>query len=164
MKQLFFTSIITFLFSAACYAQTDTTEVDAGNKMLAMINTRISMEVDTLLYKIKGGNFYVSKDSQAMIMAMLIPQSFEQAKEKLSKNVKNRNVIIKETGELEANGKKVAFKTGELNEEGKKMMIELYAIEVTKESTILVTGVYLLKDKQRFANTARKAAVTAKIE
>ncbi len=63
-----------------------------------------------------------------------------------------------------ANGKKILFKTGEMKENGQNMIIELYAVEATKESTILITGAYSPKDKKRFANSAKKAATTAKLE
>ncbi len=122
------------------------------------------MEVDSQLYSTRQGNFYISEKPQVMIMAMLILQSYEKAKEKLSEDVKKKNVVIKDFGEFEANGKKILFKKGEMKEKGQNMLVELYAVESTKENTIFITGVYLPKDKLRFANTIKKAASTAKLE
>ncbi len=164
MKKIIFTSIAIFLFSGIVYCQTDTTQVDPVNEMTKMLGAKISMEVDSQLYNVIQGNFYISEKSQAMIMAMLIPESYEKSKEKLLEDVKKKNVVIKDAGEFEANGKKIFFKTGEMKEKGENMIVELYAVEATKENTIFITGVYLPKDKKRFANSAKKAASTAKLE
>jgi|ERR1019366_258565 hypothetical protein len=164
MKKIIFITIAILLFSMISFGQTDSTQVDLGNEMTKMLNTKISMEVDSQLYKNSQGNFYISEKPQAMIMAMVIPQSYEKAKEKLSEDVKKKNVVIKNAGEFEVNGKKIGFKTGEMKENGENMIIELYVVEATKENTIFITGVYLPTDKLRFANSAKKAASTAKLE
>lgn len=162
MKKTFFTSLA-LLLSVITYGQSDTTEMDF-NAMTKMLNTKIIMEVDTLLYTNSQGNFYISENPQAMIMGIVIPESYEKAKEKLTDDVKKKNVIIKDSGEFVVNGKKIVFKIGEMDERGEKMLIELYAVEATKDHTIIITGVCLPKDKLRFANTAKKAASTAKLE
>lgn len=162
MKNTFFTSIVLFLLTVKLFGQTDTTEMDF-NEMTKMLNTKISMDVDTLLYTNSQGNFYISENPQAMIMGMVIPQSYESAKGKLAADVKKKSVIIKDSGEFEVNGKKILFKIGEMKERGEEMIIELYAVQASKEQTILITGIYLPKDKLRFANTAKKAASTAKL-
>jgi len=165
MKRIILSSTVFLLFSSLLsFGQTDSSTVDLGDEMTKMLTAKIFMEVDTNLYKTRQGNFYISEKPQAMIMAILYPQSLEKAKAKLSDDAKNKNVIIKESGEFESNGKKIAYKTGEMKQNGENMLVEFYAVEATKESTIFITGVYLPKDKQRFANSAKKAALTAKLE
>jgi len=165
MKKTILTSTVFLLFSSLLsFGQTDSSTANLGDEMTKMLTAKIFMDVDTNLYKTRQGNFYISEKPQAMIMAILFSQSLEKAKAKLSDDAKNKNVIIKESGELESNGKKIAFKKGEMKQNGENMLVEFYAVEATKESTIFITGVYLPKDKQRFANSAKKAALTAKLE
>ena len=164
MKKIFFTCLALFLLSVSTYGQTDSMNGGLENEMTKMLTTKIYMEVDSQLYSSIQGNFYISEKPQAMIMAMVIPQSYEKAKQKISEDVKKKNVLIKDSGEFVINGKKIVFKIGEMVERGEKMIIELYAVEATAESTILITGVYLPKDRLRFANSAKKAATTAKLE
>jgi len=165
MKKTILTSTVFLLFSSLLsFAQTDTSDINLGDEMTKMLTAKIFMDVDTNLYKTRQGNFYISEKPQAMIMAILFPQSLEKAKAKLSEDAKNKNMVIKESGELESNGKKIAFKTGEMKQNGEKMLVEFYAVEATKESTIFITGVYLPKDKHQFGNSAKKAALTAKLE
>jgi hypothetical protein len=164
MKKYILTVLSFFLFSILVYAQTDSSELDLGNEMTKMLTSKITMQVDSLLYHTHQGNFYISEKPEAMIMAVLYPQPYDKAKAKLLEDVKKKNVVIKDFGEFEVNGKKIVFKIGEMNDHGKNMIIELYAVESTKDNTIFVTGVYLPVNKKRFANTAKIAASTAKLE
>lgn len=161
MKKTFFTGLV-MLFSFITYGQSDTTEMDFS-EMSKMLNTKISMEVDTLLYTNSQGNFYISENPQAMIMGMVIPQAYDKAKEKLISDVKRKSVKIKDSGEFEINGKKILFKIGEMKERGEEMIIELYAVQTATDRTILITGIYMPKDKVRFANATKKAASSAKL-
>ncbi len=84
MKKAISIIIAIFLFSGIAYCQTDSTQVDPLNEMTKIFGTKILMEVDSQLYNNIQGNFYISDKPQAMIMAMVLPQSYEKAKEQLS--------------------------------------------------------------------------------
>jgi hypothetical protein len=165
MKKIFFLSTALFLLAIAGYSQTDSTETDFEKEMSKMLTTKIKMEVDSQLYATRQGNFYISEKPQAMIMAVLLPSTFDAAKERLSDEYfKKKKIVVKDAGEFVSNGKKIIFKIGEMKEKGQKMVFELYAVEATEKSTILITGVYLPKDKARFANSTKKAASSAMLE
>ena len=64
MKKTLFTNLV-MLFSVITYGQSDTTEMDLS-EMTKMLNTKISMDVDTLLYTNSEGNFYISENTDTV--------------------------------------------------------------------------------------------------
>ncbi len=164
MKKIIFSLLSVIVLIGRTYGQTDSTGADMVKEMEKMFGAKITMEVDTTLYNNRQGNFYISENPQAMLMAVVIPDSYENSKLKLSEAVQKKEVTVKDLGEMESNGKKIIYKIGEMKENGQDMIIELYAVEATTEKTILITGVYLPKDKLKYANSAKKAALKAKLD
>ena len=163
MKKRFVTTISFVLFFANVYSQSDSVQTDPGAQMMTMLQTKIYMEVDTVVYKQRQGNFYVTEDNLAMIMAMPIPQPLDSVKAQMQNDAQKKNVKIKQESEFVENGRRTVFKMGEFHENGKTAVIELFAIEASPTKTILVTSVYLLKDKDFFVHKAGKSAATARI-
>ena len=83
------------VFSLNTYSQTDSMDQDLGTAMLQLFNATITMNVDSTLFPIHQGNFYVSEKPQATIMAVLVPQSFDKANEKIVSDTKTKTLPLK---------------------------------------------------------------------
>ena len=163
MKKIIVATIGFVLFFVNIYSQSDSAKMNPVDPTSKMFETKIYMQVDTLVYKLRKGNFYVTEDNQAMIMALPISQPLDSVKAQMQNDAKKKNVKIKQESEYIENDRRTIFKMGEFHDNGKTAVIELFAIEATPNKTILVTSVYLLKDKDFFVHKAGKAAATARI-
>ena len=79
-------------------AKTEEANQDKMQRMLELMSKKIEMEVNTDLFKPEGANSYVSEDPKAVIMAMMVPDSYENSKMKMEKDA-GGGMTITEKGE-----------------------------------------------------------------
>ncbi len=141
----------------------DSTVIDADDALAQLFGSPIQLEVDTLLYPKKVGNFYSSESPEAMIMSMVAPEPLEKLKEDLKNEPSRNDVTITENGEFIKNGKTFIFQKGTMKKEGNKYIFETYALKADEKRTIMVVGYYDPKAKNKYGDTIKKAAVSAKL-
>jgi hypothetical protein len=152
-------------FNTFAYTQEDTTAFDLGAELNKIFSTQVEMDVDLSLYPQQMGNFYISEDPVGILLAMVVPQSFEKAKGDMtdSKDGFGEGSKIKEQGSFIKNGREIAFAKGIAKKDGKKLWMEMYTIQVDENRSLMVLGTCDIKSKNRFTSSFLKAAETAKV-
>lgn len=150
-------------FNADAQTKDSDASVNMGNEIAKIFNTEVVMEVDTTLFDSKQNNFYFSEASRAMIMTMVVPQSFEKAQEHFENESKKKDYKSLERKKLVHNGKKVLYEKGMIKKSGQKAFMYLYAVECTAESTIFVTGMHMDGDEKKFFPAIERAALSARL-
>jgi len=163
---------ILVFFSTTSFAQDDNidtaetnehTSINADDALAQLFSSPIQLEVDTLLYPKKVGNFYSSESPEAMIMSMVSPEPLEKLKMDFKKEHSRKDVTILGNGEFVENGKTIIFQKGTMKKEGKKYAFETYALKADEKRTILVVGYYDLRAKKTYGFTIKKAASSANV-
>lgn len=161
---LTFTALICFLaISAGAQTKDSDATVNMGDEIAKIFNTEVAMDIDTTLFDSKQSNFYFSEASRAMIMTMVVPQSFEKAEEHFEKESKKKDYKSLERKKLVHNGKNILFEKGMIKKSGQKAFMYLYAVECTAESTIFVTGMHMDGDEKKFFPAIERAALSARL-
>jgi hypothetical protein len=168
MKTLFtigrIAALVLFSFSTFAQSDEDTDSLSAqlGKELDKMFNTKIEMDIDGTLFPTKQSSFYFNEEEKAMIMTFVAPQSFAKAEEHFSKETKKEKYKLLESKKFTHNGKNILFMKGRMEEEGQKMIVYMYSIEDTANSTIFFTGMHMDGDEKKFFPAIERAALSAK--
>lgn len=130
---------------------------DKMNRMLELMSQKIDMEVNTELFKPEGANSYVSEDPKAVIMAMMVPDSYENSKRKMEKDA-GGSMTITEKGEKEVNGVTVLYMKGTTEAEGATLNAEMYCMEVDAETCLMFVGMADSKADSKYTEAIKTAA------
>ncbi|WP_046744206.1 hypothetical protein [Kordia zhangzhouensis] len=140
MKKTLFALCILFIgFNAQ--AQTEQAEVDKQKAARAMelMSKKVDMTVDEELFMAVTQNTYVSENPKAVVMAMMIPETYADSKKKMDTDMSNKfNVTSK--GEKEINGVKVLYMNGTSEAEGVTLNNTIYCIEYDANTCIMFIG------------------------
>ena len=152
-------------FNTFVYSQEDTAAFDLGAELGKIFSTEVKMDVDLSLYPQQMGNFYISENPVGVLIAMVVPQSFEKAKGDMTDNKEGfgDGSKIKEQGSFMEDGREIAFAKGIAKKDGKKLWMEMYTIQVDENHSLMVLGTCDIKSKNRFTSSFLQAAVTAKV-
>ncbi len=126
-------------------------------RMMKLMGQKIEMEIDTTLFSAVSINTYVSENPKVVILAMMVPDSFENSKEKMENNSSKQFKII-ETGEKEMNGVNVLFIKGTSEAEGTTLQNTLYCMAVDDETCLMFVGVIDEKADAKYFEAIEKAA------
>ncbi|MDG5492345.1 hypothetical protein [Psychroserpens sp. SPM9] len=153
------TALAIFMMIFNVQAQ-DTEEKDAGKdkmaRMMELMAKEIAIEVDTTLYKSAGANTFVSEDPKSVIMAMMIPDSYENSKKKMTDNADVRFQIT-DKGETELNGVKVLYMKGISEAEGSTLDNEIYCMAVDDDTCLMFIGMVDQNADKKYAEAIEKA-------
>lgn len=149
------------LFSAPLQAQ-EATEIDkkkeARQKELMM--KKVEMDVDEDLFLQVTPNAYVSETPKAVIMAMLIPETYANSKKKME-DEKSPTVKFTAKGEKEVNGVKVYYLEGVTEAEGKTLKNTIYCVEVDAETCLMFIATLEKGADKKYEEAITKAAHSA---
>lgn len=109
MKKILIALCTLFVAVGTVQAQDDDAEKQALAVELASID--LKMEVDTSIFQKASTNMYVSQAPQVMVMGMVVPENYDNAKAKLESNLPPE-FNISDKGEKMLNGVKVIFLEG----------------------------------------------------
>lgn len=162
MKKLLL-ALLVFTMGANLYAQdTPTTEDPAADqakmaRMMELMGQKIDMEVDTELFTSVSTNTYVSENPKAVVMAMMIPDSYENSKKKMDKDA-GEKFKITEKGETEINGVKVLYMKGTSEAEGTTLNNTMYCIAVDDETCLMFIGMLDVNADAKYAEAIENTA------
>jgi len=138
--------------------ETETSEADKKKmdmtRMIALMGQKIEMNVDLSLFKEVSTNSYVSDSPKAVIMAMMIPDSYESSKEKMDNDAGDKFKVT-DKGEKEINGITVLYMEGVSETDGITLNNEIYCMAIDDETCLMFVGMF---DKDASANYS--AAIT----
>lgn len=133
---LFALGLMTFTIQAQ---DTKTSDENKMAQYMELMSKKIDMEVDTSLFIEATPNTYVSESPKAVIMAMYVPESYENSRQKMNENV-DAAFQVSDKGETEINGVKVLFMKGTSSADGSTMDSVIYCMEVEDELCMMFLG------------------------
>ncbi|SEP54734.1 hypothetical protein [Flavobacterium urocaniciphilum] len=153
-KLLFVLALFTVSFSAV--AQDGEEVVEEAPEVV------IDMDFNKSLYANNFGNMYMSETPKAVLMAMVVPQSYESGKAELKKSMEPdlKNFKVQEFTE---NGVKYFACTGIMNQNNEEVYVEVMVKKVVDDSCLMVTSMYEVGVKTKYEKEAKKAILSAKV-
>lgn len=137
--------------------QTESIDQDKMNRMMELMGRKIEMDVNTELFTAQGLNSYISETPKAAIMAMYVPDSYENSKKKMENDLQN-NMTITEKGEKQVNDVTVLYMKGTTEADGQTLNIEMYCMEVDEETCLMFAGMTAINADKKYNDAINKAA------
>ncbi len=139
--------------------QAQDTDADAAKqaKAMEMMSKKVDMDVNEELFMAVTPNTYVSESPKAVIMAMMVPETYEASRKKMSENSTEQFKVTNQ-GEKEINGVKVLFMNGTSEAEGTTLNNTVYCVKYDEETCIMFIGMVENGADQKYTDAVAKAA------
>lgn len=122
-----------------------------------LLSTKIEIDVNTEMFTPVAINTYVSEKPKGLIMTLIVPESYQKAKETLNNKI-SEEIVVTEQGEKTVNGITFLYVNGYTESEGKKLSSTIYCVKYNKESCLMFMGMIdedaTTKHKNAIANAA----------
>ncbi|QHI38984.1 hypothetical protein IMCC3317_43840 [Kordia antarctica] len=140
-------------------AQGAGTEEDKAKakKVMEMMSKKVDIDVDETLFTAVTPNTYVSESPKAVIMTMMVPETYAASKEKMNENETDKFKVT-DRGEKEINGVKVLYMTGTSEAEGTTLNNTIYCVEYDAETCIMFIGMVEEGADKKYTDAVAKAA------
>jgi hypothetical protein len=138
MKKTLIALCILFIgFNVQAQDDSGTGEAKAA-KAMEMMHKKIDMDVNEELFMAVSPNIYISDNPKVMIMAMMLPETYEVSREKMEETISDK-FIVTAKGVREMNGVMVSFMEGT---SGTKTTLNnvIYYVKYDEESCIMFAG------------------------
>lgn len=149
-----------------CNAQSekaDSVDFDLGKAFAKIFDSKVSMDIDTTFFTPQSNSFYLSEEHKALIMTMVVPQTFEKAEAQFDKESKKEGFKLSDKGKLQHNGKTILYQKGTMKKDGKKAGFHMYAVAGDENNTIFISGIFMREDEKLVAPQIETAALSAKL-
>ena len=122
-------------------AQVEQTEADKEKAARAMelMSKKVDMTVDEELFMGVTQNTYVSEDPKAVIMAMMVPETYADTKKKMDNEMSAKFEVLTK-GEKKINNVNVLYMTGKSTAEGTTLMNTIYCVKYDANTCIMFIG------------------------
>lgn len=139
--------------------QAQETETEAAKQARAMelMSKKVDMTIDEELFMAVTVNTYVSENPKAVIMAMMVPESYESSKKKMNENDTDKFQVT-ERGEKEMNGVKVLYMEGTSEAEGTTLNNKIYCVKYDEKTCIMFIGMVENGANEKYENAINNAA------
>ncbi len=145
------------LFVATFTVQAQEDEAEKQALAMEMASIELNMEVDTELFQKMSTNMYVSQTPQVMIMGMVVPETYENAKTKLEGNLPPE-FKVSDKGEKTMNGVKVVFLKGTSDSPQGVIDCVVYCTKRDAETCTMFMGMSEVGVDQKYVDAINKAA------
>ena len=122
----------------------------------------IDMDFNKSLYANNFGNMYMSDSPKAVLMAMIIPQSYESGKTELTKAMEPDLKNFK-TQEFSMNGLKYYSCTGTMMQSSVEVFVEVMIKKTDDNSCLMISSMYEVGVKEKYGKEAKRAIISAKV-
>ena len=122
----------------------------------------IEMDFNKSLYANNFGNMYMSDSPKAVLMAMVIPQSYESGKTELTKAMEPDLKNFK-AQEFSVNGLKYYSCSGTMMQESVEVLVEVMIKKTDDNSCLMISSMYEVGVKTKYEKEAKRAIISAKI-
>ncbi|WP_040282373.1 hypothetical protein [Psychroserpens damuponensis] len=136
--------------------EVSTADQEKFARVMELMGKKIDMEVDTSLFMEVSTNTYVSESPKAVVMAMMIPDSYENSKKKMDKDAGDK-FNITEKGETQINGVTALYMKGTSEAEGVTLNNMIYCIEVDAETCLMFMGMVEQNADAKFTDAIKKS-------
>ncbi len=151
------------LFVAALNVQaqevkaTEETEADKQKRAMELMSIKVDMKVDTELFMEVTPNTYVSESPKAVIMAMIVPETYENAKDKLESNLPPEFKVA-DKGEKMMNGVNVVYLKGTSEAQGVTINSTVYCLKRDADTCIMFMGMSEVGAPQNYVDAINASA------
>lgn len=133
-------------------------EADTDKKKKAMdLMSVIDMKIDTTLFNEVSQNMYVSDNPKAMAMGIVVPESYDTAKEELSKKLPPEFKVTSQ-GEKTMNGVTIYYVEGLDTSKGNNLNTKLICMKHNADFSIMFIGVTEVGIDQKYVDAVEAAA------
>lgn len=157
MKNIFI-ALLVFTMGIQMQAQeTAEPEMDEAQmaRMMELMGQKIEMDVDTTLFTAVSTNTYVSENPKAVVMAMMVPETYAKAKEKMDAD-NSTQFKISDKGEKTINGVKVLFMEGTSEAEGSTLNNMVYCMEFDANTCLMFVSMVDQKADAKYTEALTK--------
>ncbi|WP_420572533.1 hypothetical protein [Kordia sp.] len=140
--------------------QAQETEADKQKRAMELMSIKVDMQVDTELFTQATPNTYVSEDPKAVIMAMIVPETYENAKTKLEGNLPPE-FEVSNKGEKTINGIKVIFLEGTSKAQGVSINSTVYCFKRDAETCVMFMGMSEVGADKKYVDAINESAKSA---
>lgn len=127
-----------------CFVGFSTFAQDGKEKQamaMELMKQKVPMQVNMDLFTQITPNTYVSEKPKAVIMAMMVPETLENA-EKTMNSSASKDFKVEETGKTTVDGQSALFMKGTSNKDGVTIQANLYALKYKDDVTVMFVGMY----------------------
>ncbi len=157
MKNLIFFLLFLFISVSNIQAQEVSKEDQAKEaKLLELMSIKIDMDIDEELFVEVTPNTFVSESPKSVIMAMVVPQTYEKAKESMSSG-QSADFKVEKRGEMEIEGISVLFMEGTSVAEGSTLVSKVYCLQYDEENCIMAMGMVEDNASKAYFDAVEKA-------
>ena len=136
--------------------QAQETQAEKQARAMELMSIKVDMKVDTELFQAVTPNTYVSESPKAVIMAMIVPETFEVAKDKLDGNLPPQFKVVNK-GEKMMNGVTVVYLTGTSEAEGVTINSTVYCFKRDADTCIMFMGMSEVGADQKYVDAITAA-------
>lgn len=155
MKKTLIALCMLFVATFTVQAQEDQAEKQALAMELMKID--LKMDIDTDLLQKMSTNMYFSENPQVMVMGMVVPSTYENAKNELEKNLPP-DFKVSDKGEKMMNGVKVIFLEGTSETPQGTIDCVVYCMKRDPETCTMFMGMSGTGTAQKYLDAIEKAA------
>ncbi|KAB8155459.1 hypothetical protein EZY14_005350 [Kordia sp. TARA_039_SRF] len=145
------------LFVAVATVQAQETEAEKQKRAMELMSIKVDMKVDEELFMKVTENTYVSESPKAVIMAMIVPETYENAKAKLEGNMPP-DFKVTDKGEKMMNGVKVIYMQGTAEAQGTKVNSTVYCLKRDADTCLMFMGMSEVGADKKYADAITAAA------
>jgi len=153
-KLFYFLALFTISFTAV--AQDDEVVEEMAPEVV------IDMDFNKSLYANNFGNMYMSDSPKAVLIAMVIPQSYESGKTELTKAMEPDLKNFK-AQEFTENGLKYYSCSGTMMQNSVEVFAEVMIKKTDENSCVMISSMYEIGVKSKYNKEAKRAIISAKI-
>lgn len=153
-KLFYFLALFTISFTAV--AQDDEVVEEMAPEVV------IDMDFNKSLYANNFGNMYMSDSPKAVLIAMVIPQSYESGKTELTKAMEPDLKNFK-AQEFTENGLKYYSCSGTMMQNSVEVFAEVMIKKTDENSCVMISSMYEIGVKSKYDKEAKRAIISAKI-
>lgn len=133
------------------------TEAEKQARAMELMAIKIDMEVNKELFMQVTQNTYVSEEPKAVIMAMIVPETYDNAKAKLEGNMPP-DFKVTNKGEKMMNGVNVIYMEGTAEAQGTKVNSTIYCLKRDADSCIMFMGMSEVGADKKYTDAIAAAA------
>jgi hypothetical protein len=122
----------------------------------------IDMDFNKSLYANNLGNMYMSDSPKAVLMAMIVPQSYESGKIDLAKAMEPDLKNFK-AQEFVQSGLKYYSCSGIMMQDSIEVFVEVMMKKTDDNSCVMISSMYEIGVKSQYEKEAKRAIITAKV-
>ncbi|WP_241479997.1 hypothetical protein [Kordia jejudonensis] len=133
------------------------TEAEKQKKAMELMSIKIDMTIDPNLFMEVTPNTFVSESPKAVIMAMIVPETYQNAKDKLESNLPPE-FKVSDKGEKTMNGVNVVYLEGSSKAQGVTINSTVYCLKRDAETCIMFMGMLEDGADKKYADAIKVAA------